>query len=89
MARKNEWRNTSITVRFLIFDARAAFPFAVSLAHIAWWTFGLAILAFIAFGLLEWVGISLVVALRMFRSWLAGPTRYAVAWWHKPQRKIH
>jgi intracellular multiplication protein IcmT len=88
MPRKNEWRNTALTVRFFIFDARAAFPVALALMHIRPWTMGAALAVFVLFGVLEWLGISMVVALRALRSWIAGPVRYGVAWWHKPQRKI-
>ncbi|MBN0538238.1 IcmT/TraK family protein, partial [Pseudomonas aeruginosa] len=63
MPRKNEWRNTALTVRFFIFDARAAFPFAVGLLHVTWWTMGTALAVFVFFGALEWMGISVVVAL--------------------------
>ncbi|MEN1458346.1 IcmT/TraK family protein, partial [Pseudomonas aeruginosa] len=52
-----------------------------------WWTMGTALAVFVFFGALEWMGISVVVALRMLRSWIAGPVRYGVAWWHKPKEK--
>lgn len=85
---KNVWRDTSRTVRFFIFDAKAGVPFFFFLANIAWWTFVLSILSFVVFGLLERFGFSITVALRLLRSWIAGPVRYGVAWWHKPQKKI-
>nr|UVN19088.1 putative IcmT-like type IV secretion system protein [Pseudomonas aeruginosa] len=49
---------------------------------------GAAHAVFVLFGVLQWLGISMVVALRALRSWISGPVRYAVAWWHKPQRKF-
>lgn len=85
---RNAWRDTSRTERFFIFDAKAGIPFFFFLAHIAWWTFALAVVSFVVFGVLERLGISLKVALRLLRSWIAGPIRYAVAWWHKPQRRL-
>ena len=87
MAKRNSWRDTARTVRFFIFDAKAGIPFFLFLAHISYWTFGIAILSFVIFGVLERFGFSLMVALRLLRSFLAGPVRYAVAWWDKPQKK--
>lgn len=88
MSRKNSWRDTSRTERFFMFDAKAGIPFFFFLAHISWWTFAASLLSFIVFGVLERFGISLKVALRMLRSWTAGRVRYAVAWWHKPQKRF-
>ncbi len=88
MARKNVWRDTGRTVRFFMFDAKAGIPFFVFLGHIKLWTFGFSLITFVVFGVLERFGISLPVALRMLRSWIAGPIRYGVAWWHKPQKKF-
>ncbi len=87
MAKRNTWRDTARTVRFFFFDAKAGVPFLFFLAHIAWWTLGIAVFSFIVFGTLERFGFSLVVALRLMRSKLAGPVRHAVAWWEKPQKK--
>lgn len=85
---RNVWRDTSRTERFFVFDAKAGIPFFFFLAHIAWWTFALAVVSFVVFGVLERLGISLKVALRLLRSWIAGPIRYSVAWWHKPQKRL-
>lgn len=85
---RNVWRDTSRTERFFVFDAKAGIPFFFFLAHIAWWTFALAVVSFVVFGVLERLGISLKVALLLLRSWIAGPIRYAVAWWHKPQKRL-
>jgi intracellular multiplication protein IcmT len=87
MSKKNVWRDTGRTARFFAFDAKAGVPFLIFLAHIKLWTFIFACLSFLLFGLLERFGISLGVALRMLRAWIAGPIRYGVAWWHKPQKK--
>ncbi len=80
MSRKNIWRNTSRTERFFIFDAKAGIPFFLFLAHISWWTFTLAALSFVVFGMLERFGFSLKIALRLCRAWLAGPFRYPARW---------
>jgi intracellular multiplication protein IcmT len=85
---KNVWRDTSRSGRFFIFDAKAVIPLFLFLAHIRWWTFYAAMLALVGFGVLERFGISITVAFRLLRAWIAGPIRYGVAWWHKPQKRI-
>lgn len=87
MAKRNVWRDTARTVRFFIFDAKAGIPFFFFLAYVSYWTFAISVLSFVVFGVLERFGYSLVVALRLARSKLAGPVRFSVAWWDKPQRK--
>lgn len=87
MAKRNSWRNTGRTVRFFIFDAKAGIPFFFFLAHVSYWTLAISVLSFVIFGVLERFGFSMVVALRLLRSTLAGPVKYAVAWWDKPQKK--
>lgn len=89
MARPNRWRNTALTVRFFIFAAEAVIPLAAFLGHIKVWTAVCAGIAFLVFGVLERFGFSMRVALRLVRVRLAGPIRYAVAWWHKPQKKLY
>jgi len=87
MAKRNSWRDSARTVRFFIFDAKAGIPFFFFLAHVSYWTLAISVLSFVVFGVLERFGYSLVVALRLLRSTLAGPVRFAVAWWDKPQKK--
>lgn len=75
------WRDSARNPRFFIIDARAAFPLLVFLMHIRIWTFVLAVLAMLFFGLLERYGFSLLVFGRWFRCMLAGPRKVAVPWW--------
>lgn len=81
------WRDTARRIRFFMFDARAAIPFIFTLLHLRWWTVGLAFVSFIVFGMLERWGYTIEVALRMLRSWAAGPVRSAVPWWEKTNRR--
>lgn len=87
MAHKNVWWNTALSARFFMFEAYSVLPFVVFLAHITWWTFGLATATFLLFVALERFGITVVVALRLLRSFIAGPIRYGVAWRHKSKDK--
>lgn len=77
------WRDSARAARFFIVDARAAFPFLLFLLHIRWWTFFLAIIAMCFFGLLERYGFTVVVFMRLLRSFLAGPRKSAIPWWKK------
>jgi intracellular multiplication protein IcmT len=87
MAKRNCWRDTARTARFFVFDAKAGIPFFFFLAHVTYWMFAISGLSFVVFGVLERFGFSVVVALRLLRSRLAGAVRYAVPWWDKPQKK--
>lgn len=75
------WRDSARNPRFFIIDARAAFPLLLFLLHVRWWTFTLAIIVMLFFGLLERYGFSLTVFLRWVRFTLAGSRKIAIAWW--------
>ena len=75
------WRDSARSIRFFIFDAKAAFPFVLLLLHVRWWTFFLALAAAIAFTILNHFGLSIAVFLRMFRSFMAGKRKIASPWW--------
>lgn len=75
------WRDSARSPRFFIIDARAAFPLLLFLLHIRIWSFVLAVVVMLFFGLLERYGFTLTVFLRWFRSLLAGPRKVAIPWW--------
>ncbi len=79
--RNTHWRDTAHPARFFFVDARAAFPFVLLLAHIRWWTFGVALATTIFFALLERYGFTVPVFLRWLRSFFAGPYKSASPWW--------
>lgn len=83
--RPNAWRDTAQTTRLLFFDALAGIPLILMLAHLRWWTFLLAVLAFIVFGILERMGFGVRVAMRRLRAKVAGRVRYGHAWWQRHQ----
>ena len=47
------WRDTALTPKIFILDARAVFPLALWLFHWAWWTAGLALAAIVALYLVQ------------------------------------
>ena len=75
------WRDSARNVRFFFIDFRASFPLLIFILHIRLWTFFLALLAMIFFGLLERFGFTLFVFLRWMRAYVAGPRKIAQPWW--------
>lgn len=75
------WRDSARPARFLIFDAKAAFPLLLFLVHIKMWTFIVAVVTMSFFTLLNKYGFSVEVFFRWFRSLLAGPRKMAIPWW--------
>lgn len=75
------WRDSARHPRFFLIDARAAFPLLLFVIHIRWWTFIVAVLSIIFFGLLERFGFTVPVFLRVIRGYIAGPRKVSVSWW--------
>lgn len=79
--RDAHWRDSARSPKFFIFDAKAAFPLLLFLIHIRWWTFTVAVLAWLFFTYLNYHGFSLEVFLRWVRATLAGKRKIAIPWW--------
>lgn len=75
------WRDSARSPKFFIFDAKAAFPLLLFLLHIRWWTFIVAVVAWLIFTYLNYRGFSMEVFLRWLRSILAGKRKIAIPWW--------
>jgi len=75
------WRDSARNPRFFLIDARAAFPLFLFLLHIRIWSFVLAVVVTIFFGMIEHYGFSLTIFLRWLRCILAGPRKAAIPWW--------
>jgi len=77
------WRDSARSARFFIVDAKAAFPLLLFLLHIRWWTFTIAVISIVFFGILEHYGFTVPVFLRTVRTFLAGPRKIAIPWWRQ------
>lgn len=77
------WRDSARQPRFFVVDAMAAFPLLLFLLHIRMWTFILAILAMIFFGVLERFSFTVPVFMRWVRGRLAGRVRVARSPWRE------
>jgi len=75
------WRDSARSARFFIVDAQAAFPLLLFLLHIKLWTFVVAVLAMLFFTTLNRFGFSVIVFLRVVRSFLAGKRKNSFPWW--------
>jgi intracellular multiplication protein IcmT len=75
------WRDSARFPRFFFIDANAALPLVIFFVHIRTWTFIVALLAVVFFGILERFQFTLPIFLRWTRSTLAGKVRVAHAAW--------
>ena len=72
------WRDSALTPRFFMVDARAAFAVVLLLLHPHWYTLVIAILVVAGLAFLNYLGLSIAVALRVVRGWLSGPKKMLV-----------
>lgn len=75
------WRDSARNVRFWFLDYRATFPLLFFLLHIRIWTFLMALVAMVFFGLIERYGFTLGVFLRWLRCYIGGNRKFAKPWW--------
>jgi intracellular multiplication protein IcmT len=77
------WRNTAQPVRILMLDARACLPILSVMVYWSWTTLTIAIVGFVFFSLISFLGLTLPAMLRLMRRWLTGPVRTAVPVWNR------
>lgn len=75
------WRDASRPVKFFMWDAESSYPLVVWMLFPHTWLLIVVFIAMVFFTLLSRYGISLVVFLRIFRSFLAGPRKFVRPWW--------
>ena len=80
-AATSHWRDSARNPRFLVVDARAAFPIFIFLMHIRIWTGILVLISAVFFSIIEHYGFTVPVFLRWLRSTLAGPLKASQPWW--------
>ena len=66
------WRDSSLTPKFFMIDARVCIPLLLVLMHVRVWTIVLSLIVFVFFALLGRWGVSLPVFLRLVRTTIAG-----------------
>lgn len=75
------WRDSARSVRFFIWDGKAAFPMLLFLMHIKVWTFVVALATMMFFSILNRYGFTPIVFGRWLRSFIAGRRKMAMPWW--------
>lgn len=78
------WRDTGLSPKLFILDARAVFPIALWLFHWAWWTAIIATLCMIALYLVQRTGMTPLACFRALRVAMMGKrreTRFGEAQW--------
>ena len=69
------WRDTAITPKIFILDARAVFPLGLWLFHWAWWTAAVAGGAIVALYLVQRTGMTPLACFRALRVAFMGRRR--------------
>ena len=75
MNREVLWRDTGLTPKIFILDARAIFPVAIWLFHWTWWTGAIAGAGVAGLYLVQRTGMSPMACLRAIRVQLMGTRR--------------
>ncbi|MCH9744108.1 MAG: IcmT/TraK family protein [Gammaproteobacteria bacterium] len=75
------WRDSARSIRFFIWDGKAAFPMVLFLMYMRIWTLVVAVGTMMFFTILNRYGFSPIVFLRWLRSILAGRRKMAIPWW--------
>ena len=80
------WRDTALTPKIFILDARAVFPLALWLFHWAWWTAAIALSVILALYLFQRTGMTPIACCRAIRVACMGrirETRNTESLWRK------
>ena len=75
------WRDASRPVKFIFWDAEAAFPLVFWLFFPHVWVLEVIAVTLVFFTIIAKYGINIRVFLRMARSAAAGQRKVAVPWW--------
>lgn len=75
------WRDSARSIKFFIWDGKAAFPVVIFLMHMTLWTLGITVVLIAFFSVLNRYGFTPAVFFRWTRNWLAGNRKMAVPWW--------
>ncbi|MCH9769816.1 MAG: IcmT/TraK family protein [Gammaproteobacteria bacterium] len=75
------WRDSARSVKFWIWDGKAAFPMLLFIMHISWWTLCLAVGATTFFSILMRYGFTPAIFGRWLRSLFAGSRKISKPWW--------
>lgn len=85
------WRNTALTPKFFMLDARTLFPMLIFFFHMRSWTFYVAIIGVGLFSMLTRKGYSPIILFRLIRMAIAGKHKTVVdpVLWRRRCRTLH
>ncbi len=69
------WRDTGLSPKIFIMDARAIFPLALWLFHWAWWTFTIAVVGIVLLYMVQCTGMTPMACFRAIRLACLGKRR--------------
>ena len=75
------WRDSARSIRFFIWDGKAAFPMLLFLMHTRVWTLVIAVAAMMFFTILNRYGFTPIVFFRWLRNLAAGKRKISRPWW--------
>ena len=77
------WRDSARSIRFFIWDGKAAFPLFIVLIWPRLWTLLVALIAMVFFTFMNRYGYTPIVFFRSMRSFLDGRRIYRSPWWEQ------
>lgn len=75
------WRDSARSIRFFLWDGKAAFPMLLFLMHMRIWTLAVAVGAMMFFTILNRYGFTPIVFFRWLRNLAAGKRKISRPWW--------
>lgn len=75
------WRDSARSIRFFLWDGKAAFPMLLFLMHMRIWTLVVAVGAMMFFSILNRYGFTPIVFFRWLRNLAAGKRKISRPWW--------
>lgn len=75
------WRDSARSIRFFIWDGKAAFPMLIFILYMRLWTLIVAVATMMFFSILNRYGFTPMVFLRWLRSFIAGRRKMAIPPW--------
>ncbi len=75
------WRDSARSVKFFMWDGRAAFPVVIFLMHMTLWTLGITVVLIMFFSILNRYGFTPIVFFRWTRGLIAGGHKISIPWW--------
>ncbi len=74
----SHWRDSALTPRFFVLDAKGFFVVVIWMFHPTWITFGAVVVVLAALAILNYYHISLIACFRLMRTALGGTRKIII-----------